>query len=61
MLNYFKIILSKVSFDRGLFEKELVKSVTKLMHKDVLELKVWCYSNFSDVHLDVLEKVFQNF
>ena len=61
MLNYVKTILTKVSFDKGLFEKELSKAVEKLTTSDLIELKVWCYSNFSQNYLDVLEKFFTNF
>lgn len=61
MLNYFKTILTKVSFDKGLFEKELSKAVEKLKLSDVLELKSWCYTHFADNYADVLEKFFSNF
>lgn len=47
MLEYFKLILRKVSFDRFLFEKELRKSIARLIQPEIEELKVWCYQNFS--------------
>ena len=58
MLNYIKIILTKVSFDKTLFEKELTKAVEKLASNDLAELRTWCYSNFSENYIDVLEKLF---
>lgn len=61
MLNYMKTILTKVSFDKVLFEKELNKAVQKLTSSDVIELKTWCYNNFSESYADVLEKFFNNF
>lgn len=61
MLNYVKIILTKVSFDKTLFEKELSKSIQKLTSNDLIELKTWCYSNFSESYTDVLEKLFSSF
>ena len=61
MLNYVKIILTKVSFDKTLFEKELSKAVEKLAFNDLVELKTWCYSNFSETYADILEKLFSNF
>ena len=61
MLNYVKIILTKVSFDKTLFEKELNKSIQNLTSNDLLELKNWCYVNFSETYTDVLEKLFSNF
>lgn len=38
MLEYSKLILSKVSFHSGLFEKELKKAVNILMPHEVQEL-----------------------
>ena len=35
MLNYFKKILEKVSFDRNLFEKELRKAINSLIAEEV--------------------------
>lgn len=61
MLNYVKTILTKVSFDKGLFEKELSKAVEKLTYSDLAELRTWCYSNFSENYIDILEKFFSNF
>jgi len=61
MLNYIKIILTKVSFDKGLFEKELSKAVNNLNINDLVELKTWCYAKFSETYIDVLEKFFNNF
>lgn len=58
MLEYIKIILQKVSFDRRLFEKELRKAIRMLMPNEVKRLKMWCYERFSAVHLPVLENCF---
>jgi hypothetical protein len=58
MLEYIKIILQKVSFDRRLFEKELRKAIRMLMPEEVKRLKLWCYERFSAVHLPVLENCF---
>lgn len=41
MLEYLKIILTKVSFDRRLFRKEYKKSFNQLSDKDIIELKRW--------------------
>ena len=61
MLNYVKTILTKVSFDRNLFEKELSKAVERLTSNDLIELRTWCYTNFSETYTDILEKLFSNF
>lgn len=58
MLNYFKTILSKVSFDVKLFEKELNKAINTLIEKEVKELKDWCYDNFGESHRLVLQRCF---
>ncbi|BDD05383.1 hypothetical protein HNQ88_001723 [Aureibacter tunicatorum] len=46
MLKYSKLILSKVSFNYRLFEKELLKAIINLMPNEVDDLKRWCYEQF---------------
>lgn len=46
MLEFSKQILSKVSFDRNLFHKELKKSISWLKNDEIEKLKVWCLSSF---------------
>jgi len=58
MLEYFKTILSKVSFDRKLFEKELKKAIKALVPIEVLQLRDWCYRNFGHLHPAVLQTYF---
>ena len=59
MLEYFKTILSKVSFDRKLFEKELKKAIRSLVKKEELrDLKQWCYEKFGHIYGNVLEEQF---
>lgn len=58
MLSYIKTILEKVSFDAVLFEKELRKSLARLVPHEVEELKVWCYEQFSHKHQLVLDRCF---
>lgn len=58
MLDYVKSILSKVSFDKRLFEKELVKAIALLVEKELHSLKDWCYRNFGSEYDDVLNKHF---
>jgi hypothetical protein len=59
MLEYFKMILKKVSFERSLFEKELKKAISRLVGTEIKELKDWCYQNFSVRHRVVLDKCFK--
>jgi len=58
MLEYIKIILQKVSFDRRLFEKELKKAIRMLMPAEVKRLRLWCYEHYSSVYLPVLNNCF---
>jgi hypothetical protein len=46
MLEFSKQILSKVSFDRNLFHKELKKSISWLKNDEIEKLKIWCLSSF---------------
>jgi hypothetical protein len=58
MLNYFKSILTRVSFDAKLFEKELLKAIKSLVADEVMELRTWCYATFGDSHGLILNKCF---
>lgn len=56
MLEYVKTILKKVSFDRKLFEKELIKAIKVLLPKDLQEFKKWCYDHFGHIYNVILNK-----
>jgi hypothetical protein len=59
MFEYTKQILTKVSFDKSLFRKELIKALRLLKKEERLLLKVWCVASFatySDVIIDVFRK-----
>lgn len=58
MLEYFKTILAKVSFDTRLFEKELRKAIKSLVTEELEELKMWCYEHFGDIHRPVIDRQF---
>lgn len=58
MLEYFKIILSKVSFDRRLFEKELRKAIKSLIPAEIMILKDWCYKKYGDRYQPILQECF---
>ena len=47
MLGYTKQVLSKVSFDLGLFEKELRKSIRMVAHTELPQLLAWCRASFT--------------
>jgi hypothetical protein len=58
MLNYVKVILQKVSFDRQLFEKELRKAIARLLPQELDELRSWCYEQYSNKYHLILDKCF---
>tara|TARA_B100000579_G_C22521991_1_gene706621 strand:- start:241 stop:426 length:186 start_codon:yes stop_codon:yes gene_type:complete len=60
MLEFSKKILSKVSFDKKLFKKELAKSIGWLNKQEVLALKTWALATFvqyKSVTLKVFDQI----
>ena len=55
MLEFTKKILSKVSFDKTLFKKELSKSARWLSKQEVITLKIWALATFSQYKNTILE------
>ncbi|MCB0487108.1 MAG: hypothetical protein R2820_08300 [Cyclobacteriaceae bacterium] len=58
MLNYVKNVLSRVSFDARLFEKELRKAIKMLIADEIQELRRWCYANYGNEHEAILNRCF---
>jgi len=58
MLSYVKHILTRVSFDARLFEKELRKAIKMLIAEELLELQRWCYANYGREHEAILKRCF---
>ena len=58
MLEYFKNILAKVSFDRTLFEKEPKKAIRSLVPEEIITLRDWCYDQFGQIYESILNKCF---
>lgn len=58
MLEFSKNILKKVSFDRQLFRKELIKSFKWLNKDEKTLLKVWCIAQFGSQYADVIVEAF---
>jgi hypothetical protein len=55
MFEYTKQILTKVSFDKNLFRKELTKAVRFLKKDERRLLKIWCVATFAAYHNVVIE------
>ena len=48
MLEYYKTVLQKVSFDTKLFCKEVEKAVSRLLPNEVEELEYWLQQFLTD-------------
>lgn len=59
MLELSKEILSKVSFDKYLFQKELLKAITWIRAEDRAHLKMWVYQRFGKMYPEVIEATFK--
>lgn len=60
MMEFSKQVLQKVSFDRLLFKKELIKARKWVGQQDQLVLKAWCLATFGHMYKDVIMEVFQS-
>ena len=58
MLEYSKTILKKVSFDRSLFERELLKAIQNIIEEKLEEFRKWCFYHFGQTHNDILIRCF---
>ncbi len=59
MMEFSKEVLQKVSFDKLLFRKELIKARKWVGQRDQLVLKAWCLATFGHMYKDVILEVFQ--
>lgn len=60
MLELSKNILQKVSFDKTLFRKELIKAIKWLKEDEKALFKMWCVATFGNVYGDVIREVFRS-
>ncbi len=58
MLELSKKILSKVSFDKMLFRKELRKAVKWVQKDELILLRAWCIASFGHLYAEVIAEVF---
>ena len=59
MFEYSKEILTKVSFDRYLFKKELRKAIKWLKSDERKMLMIWCLATFGNKYGDVISQAFR--
>ena len=57
MLKLTKYVLQKVSFDKGLFKKELIKATKSLQKEDLMLLYTWGLVEFASEHQEMLREV----
>ena len=61
MFELTKLTLEKVSFDKSLFKKELLKGIKWLKKDEALMLKVWCLATFGNQYAPIIKEVFRRF
>jgi len=59
MFEMSKKILEKVSFDKALFYKELVKTLKWIKPHEKMLLQAWCLTNFGHMYKDVIMDAFK--
>lgn len=59
MLGFVQQVLTKVSFDKELFRKELKKGLKWISPGERTLLLTWCIANFGNTHQDVIKEVFR--
>lgn len=60
MFELSKNILQKVSFDKTLFRKELMKAVKWLKPEEKALLMIWCLTTFGNQYQDVIHEVYKS-
>ncbi|NUM49680.1 MAG: hypothetical protein HUU48_01070 [Flavobacteriales bacterium] len=58
MFELSKQVLTKVSFDKTLFKKELKKSLKWLKKEEAMLLKIWCLTTFVQ-YSDTIREVYE--
>lgn len=54
MLDFCKEVLTKVSFDRFLFRKELQKAIGWLQGEDLVQFRLWCIETFGHRYREII-------
>lgn len=55
-----KVVLTKVSFDPFLFQKELKKSTEWIQNSELIKFKQWVIEEFGKEYSSVIAEVFTN-
>ncbi len=60
MLNYSKLILTRVSFNYALFKKELHKAIESVNKEELILLRNWCLLMFGTSYGHLIVEAFKN-
>ncbi|MEO8761585.1 MAG: hypothetical protein ABI388_09225 [Bacteroidia bacterium] len=60
MFELSKKILEKVSFDKMLFKKEMIKAIKWIKPNEKIVLKMWCLATFGNQYKEEITEVFKN-
>jgi len=60
MLDHQKFVLDKLSCDKELFRKEIIKSFKWLKSYEILQLYRWLKKKYGHTHADVIKDIFQH-
>lgn len=58
-LDYYKYVLRQVAFEEDLFQKELLKCISTLFHKEKEQFRSWCLAKFKN-YAAVINEAFGN-
>jgi len=61
MIEFAKEILFKVSFDKNLFNRELLKFLNLIPTSEIPAFKEWTYNKFSDQYQDSIDSAFNKY
>jgi len=61
MLNLTKYVLEKVSFDKKLFKKELIKATKALKKEELMLLYTWGVVQFASEHQQMIKEIVSPF
>ena len=59
MLDHQKSMLEKVSHNKELFRKEIIKSFRWLKSYEIIQLHFWLKKNYNHSHGEVIRDIFQ--
>lgn len=59
MLEHQKTVLEKVSNDKDLFRREIIKSFRWLKSYEIIQLHFWLKKKYEQPHGDVIRDIFQ--